>query len=147
MFRRPKTFQGRIANPPRASTRSNALVLAGLIVALMILVIGLAIKTAAELLCVEGRYFESQGEYAKALENYLIVLTVGRDFSSPDNTLISHLISWYFNQMSLRKIEQLVAGREVERVVLDRALERLEQIEQTQGPITEAFRGEAQCGT
>lgn len=103
----------------------------------------LAGQISAKMLCVEGRYLESQGQYRKALDNYMTALTMGRDYSAPEGTLISYLISVAIESISLNQLHHLVASGNLDRTTLDYVLKRLETIEATQGTTADAFRGEA----
>ncbi len=105
----------------------------------------LAAQISAKILCVEGRYFESQGEYQKALDNYMTALTMGRDYSAPEGTLISHLISIAIESITLKQLHHLVASGNLHRTTLDYVLARLRLIEETQGTSADAFRSEANC--
>lgn len=105
----------------------------------------LAAQISAKMLCVEGRYFESQGEYRRALDNYMTALTMGRDFSAPEGTLISYLISIAIESISLKQLHHLVASGNLDRTTLDYVLARLSMIEETQATSAEAFRSEANC--
>jgi len=105
----------------------------------------LAAQISVKMLCVEGRYLESQGEYQKALDNYMTVLTIGRDFSAPEGTLISYLISVAIESISLKQIHHLVTSGHLDRTTLDYVLTRLSMIEETQGTSADAFRSEANC--
>jgi len=103
----------------------------------------LAAQVSAKMLCVEGRYFESQGEYQKALDNYMTALTMGRDYSAPDGVLISHLISIAIESITLKQLHHLVASGNLDRTTLDYVLARLSMIEETQATSADAIRNEA----
>ena len=105
----------------------------------------LAAQTASKMLCVEGRQLESQGRHDEALNNYLAVLTMGRDFSAPGGTLISNLISYLINQIAVGQIQDLARSGKLSRDWLLHAINYLEAIEETEGTIKEAFSGESQC--
>jgi hypothetical protein len=105
----------------------------------------LAAQTAAKLLCVEGLYLEGQRQYGGALDRYLAVLTMGRDYSAPDGTLISWLISIAIENIALERIHDLVAAGQIGRDQLARVLERLEVVASTQSTTRQALSGEIEC--
>ena len=99
----------------------------------------LAAQMLAKMLCIQGRLFEQKGKPADALDNYLTVLTTGRDFSSAGNdTLISFLISVAVDNIALTQIHQLVVSGKLTKPDLQRTLARLKEIERTQGTIKAA---------
>jgi hypothetical protein len=100
-------------------------------------------QISAKLLCVEGRALESQGNFADALNDYLTVLTMGRDYGAPDASLIGHLIATAVQSIAIDRIYMLVAGGRLDRPTLDRLLARLQAIETTQNPMVNGFRVEA----
>jgi len=102
----------------------------------------LAAQVSAKLLCVEGRYFESQGRYGDALDNYLTALTMGRDHGAPDPLLIGGIILVAIEEMALEQINRLAIAGHLDRPTLDRALARLQAIERTQPSFVDMYRGE-----
>ncbi|MCX7013064.1 MAG: type II secretion system protein GspG [Candidatus Sumerlaeota bacterium] len=105
----------------------------------------LAAQTAAKMLCFEGRYLESQGKPAEALNNCLTALTMGRDYGSPDNTLISGLISVAVESIAVQQVRRLVAGGQLDRAGLQVALDQLAIVARTQPSILDAVNGEKSC--
>jgi tetratricopeptide (TPR) repeat protein len=105
----------------------------------------LAAQIASKMLCVEGRYFQGQGKYGDALDNYLTVLTMGRDYSSPDNTLISNLISYAVVSIATRQLSKIVLSGHLDRPNLERTLRRLKEIDKTEGNTIQALAGERDC--
>jgi len=105
----------------------------------------LAVQTAAKMLVVQGRYRKFQGKPAEALDDYLDVLTMGRDFSSPGNLLISHLIGIAVRNIALKPVYNLVYSGVLDRATLERLGDRLRVIDETCGEMDEAFEGERQC--
>ncbi|HBF34784.1 TPA: hypothetical protein DDW35_09495 [Candidatus Sumerlaeota bacterium] len=99
----------------------------------------------ARLLCVEGRYFENQGQYSKALDNYLTALTLGRDCGGADQTLIGNLISIAAQNATLKPMGDLVTGGHLARPDLEKAATRLKQIQKTTVSLRGVIEGEAAC--
>jgi beta-lactamase regulating signal transducer with metallopeptidase domain len=102
----------------------------------------LAAQVSAKMLCVEGRHFESQGKYEEALDNYLAVLTMGRDYASPNSVMIGHLISLAIQNTAFQQITQLASSGNLREETLGRALTSLRHIESTVNPIANALREE-----
>ena len=105
----------------------------------------LSAQISSKMLCVEGRYLESLGQYSEALENYLTVVAMGRDFSAPEGTLISFLISIAVDNIGLKQLYQLVKSGNLDVPSLEMALARLKVFEKTQGTIVQGFQGEILC--
>ena len=103
----------------------------------------LAAQTSAKMLCVEGRYFESQGKYNNALDDYLTALTLGRDYGTSGATVLGGLISIQIQSTVLAQIHDLVVVGNLDRSTLGRLLARLQAIENTEGPIVETTQREA----
>jgi hypothetical protein len=89
----------------------------------------LTAQRAAKALCVEGRYFESLGKNREALENYLAVLTMGRDYLSPDNGQISSHIGISVTSIGTGQIRALVAAGKLAPADLERCRTRLDALE------------------
>ncbi|MBN1901944.1 hypothetical protein JW926_11535 [Candidatus Sumerlaeota bacterium] len=104
-----------------------------------------AAQISAKMLCVEGRYLESQGKYGEALDNYLTALTMGRDYGAPYGTLISALISIAIENRSLRQIYNLASSGNLQSSELERLLDRIKVIEDTTIMAPGAMAGEANC--
>lgn len=98
---------------------------------------------AARIVCAEGRNFESRGQYGKSLDNYMIVLTMGRDYATSGATLISALIWPQTQRISLDQIEHLLGGETLSRSLLNRLLFRLKEIESTQRSSSDLLRWES----
>jgi hypothetical protein len=98
--------------------------------------------SAAKMLCVEARYFESRGMYQDALDSSLTALTIGGDYGSPGSTLIHSLISMGMQGVALESIYGLVTTDNLDRPALDRLGARLWEIEKTEVPIADVFRNE-----
>lgn len=98
----------------------------------------------SRMLCAEGRLFESQGRIEDALQNYLTVLTMGRDYGSENAILIGGLISMAVKSVALRQINRLVTSWEIKdaKLLTDVLLPRLKAIENTSEPIVNAFKAE-----
>ncbi|HBF34781.1 TPA: hypothetical protein DDW35_09480 [Candidatus Sumerlaeota bacterium] len=103
----------------------------------------LVMQIVAKMLCVEGRYFESQGLYAKALDNYLTVLTLGRDLGGADQMIIGNFISIAVQNLTMKPLSDLLAGGHLARPDLERALSRLKQLQKTGGTTGDIIQGEA----
>jgi len=93
----------------------------------------LGIHYAVKGLCMEGCLFESEGRYADALDNYLATLTMGRDLTSPGNTMTSDLVGYRCENIALYRIRRLVCGGRLDAASLDHLLARLGEIEKTLG--------------
>ena len=93
---------------------------------------------AAKMLCVEGRYLESQDRYAEALDDYLTALTMGRDYTSPGNFLISHLLGCAFDAIALRQIDRLARNGILNEDDNLRALQHVDHIEASFGDTVDA---------
>lgn len=105
----------------------------------------LTAQTLSRILCLEGLWRESQGKYDEALDDYLTVLTMGRDYFAPQPSLISGLISISIQSLSLHQITRLAADRSTNRDLIGRAAARLKQIETTEGPFTRLIDSEYPC--
>ena len=105
----------------------------------------LGAQVQGRMLCVEGRWLEAQGQPAKALDNYLTALTMGRDYGAPDSVLISGLIGIAIQYISLNQITHLAAAGTLDFASLEHAQARLKIIEKTQGQITQWMKGEWHC--
>jgi hypothetical protein len=95
------------------------------------------------MLCVEGRYFASEGKSGEALDDYLAAMTMGRDQAAPNVPLIGHLLSLAVQGIALNTIYDSAERGVFDREELAEALEYLKHIEATQLPIVEGFRAEA----
>jgi beta-lactamase regulating signal transducer with metallopeptidase domain/tetratricopeptide (TPR) repeat protein len=105
----------------------------------------LTAQISSKMLCVEGRYLESQGKYREALDNYLTALTMGRDYGAPDGALIAALISIAVEKISLRQIHHIAASGNLKDTDLEALLDRLKEIEETTVTPAGAMSQEAHC--
>lgn len=105
----------------------------------------LAAQTCARALCAEGRLLEMEGKYDDALRDYLVVLTMGRDYGTPGSTSISYLMSWAIDHISITRIHRLVVSGNLPRASLLQLQARLQQIERTQGSSADAIRSQGQA--
>jgi uncharacterized coiled-coil protein SlyX len=102
------------------------------------------IQTTAQMLCVEGRYFENQGQYAKALDNYLTVMTLGRDLGGAEQPIIHSMLSIAFQNFTIQPLSDLLSGGHLTQPDLEKALARLKQIEKTGGTAGDMILGEGE---
>jgi len=102
----------------------------------------LAAQRSAKMLCVEGRRLESEGRYSEALENYLVALTMGRDFGSEGGVLISHLVAFAIDATALRQISRLEERGNLGSPDIERIVVRLKRIEETLGTLADAMQTE-----
>jgi len=102
----------------------------------------LSAQRLAKAMCAEGRFLESQGRFNEALENYLAVLTMGRDYGAPNAILISALISMSLQQIAVNQVHRLITTGRLEAPALTHSLARLRTIESTRLSIAAAFREE-----
>lgn len=65
-------------------------------------------QVSAKMLCAEARLFESQGEYDRALDDYLTALQMGRNYGGENAFLISGLISVAIENIALERIIESV---------------------------------------
>ena len=100
----------------------------------------LAGQTACNVLCIEGRRLESQGRFADAMDNYLVALTMGRDYGATGSALDGHLISANIQDIALNQIRRLVSDGVLDSKTLKSTLSRLKEIEKTTSPIADGFR-------
>jgi uncharacterized protein (UPF0335 family) len=103
----------------------------------------LAAQTSAKALCVEGRYLESLGKQREALENYLTVTAMGRDYMSPGNSLISPLVGVAVISVGTGQIRALVTTGKLRPADLERCRTRLEAIDKDYPSFADAFRVES----
>ena len=103
-----------------------------------------AASMAAKMMCAEGRYLEERGQYAHALDNYLTVLTMGRDYTAPRPLLIGFLVGSAIQNISLKQVHRMATNGLLDRPAFERLLARLKAIENTEGSLVEAFRGESE---
>lgn len=61
-------------------------------------------QNAAKMLAVYSRYLESQGKNGQAMDQITMAMTMGRDFNSPDNTMISGLIGTAIQSIGLKQM-------------------------------------------
>lgn len=103
----------------------------------------LAVMNSAVLFCDEGLYFETQGKYGDALNNYLDLLTMGRDYGAPEAILVCGIYSWNIQALTLRQIPRIARSGKIDRTTLDGALKRIRTIEQTQSTSADFLQVEA----
>lgn len=101
-----------------------------------------AAQVGAKMLCFEGLYLEQQSKYDDALNNYLTVLTMGRDYGTSGATTIGETVSVSIQSIALNRIHPLVASSYLDRPALERLLPRLKEIEKTCGSVVEAIHVE-----
>ncbi len=99
-------------------------------------------QTASRALVAQGKYFESRGELDRALDNYLTVIRMGRDYGSENALLIGSLISVAIQSTGNSALGNLVTSGKLSEAQLDRAEQELAHIARTYPGITEGFRGE-----
>ena len=105
----------------------------------------LVVQYAAKMLCVEGRMFEFDGKHGQAMEDYLTVLAMGRDFMRPEQTLISGLIGIAVESIALKQIQRAADDGKLAAEDLQHALERIRKIGSEWGTIVDMFVGELEC--
>lgn len=88
-----------------------------------------ALKRTTQMLCVEGRYFESQKQYAKALENYLNVLTVGADCSGIENPMVGNEMAMSVQEQALKSLSGVMVNGHLGQGDLEKISARLKQIQ------------------
>ena len=103
----------------------------------------LAAQLGAKALCLEGRYLESLGKHREALEDYLTALTMGRDYMSPGNSLISPLVGVAVISVGTGQIRALVTAGKLAPADLERCRTRLEAIDKDYPSFADAFRVES----
>lgn len=102
-------------------------------------------QTMTRILCLEGRWYESQDQPEKALDDYLTALTMGRDYSAPKASIISGLISVATQSTALKQITRFVSEPSTSRELVKRAAKRLQTIEATQGTLMDGIDSEFKC--
>jgi beta-lactamase regulating signal transducer with metallopeptidase domain/tetratricopeptide (TPR) repeat protein len=103
-------------------------------------------QVSSKSLVAQGKYFESKGEYDRALDNYLTVLRMGRDYGSKNTVLIGSLISIAVQSIGQNALGQLVTSGKLSEAQLQRAAQELSHIASTYPGIAEGFRGERLVG-
>lgn len=91
-----------------------------------------ALQTLAKMLCLEGRRFESMRKPSSAMNEYLAVLTMGRDLGKPETALAGAIMSTGIQQMGIDRILWLASNVALDAKTLERAAARLKTIEFTQ---------------
>ena len=102
----------------------------------------LVAQITSKMMLLEGRLFEKEGKPDAALDNYLTVLTMGRDYCSADNTLIAFLVGIACESLSLKQACRLIASGQLDKPALQSALERLKRVERTHQTIDGALAAE-----
>ncbi|MEN6627090.1 MAG: M56 family metallopeptidase [Candidatus Sumerlaeia bacterium] len=102
----------------------------------------LAAQQIARIMCVEGRYFESLKQYDKAIDDYLAVLKMSRDYGVPNCTLIGGLISVACQRFPLAQISRLAASGALDDDQLKGLAAQLKAVEATQGDFNQWLDGE-----
>ncbi|MDP2899116.1 MAG: hypothetical protein Q8Q12_21470 [bacterium] len=82
-------------------------------------------RSLARLLTIQGKYFESQGKYREALDNYLLIARVGYQVSK-EPILISGLVGVALDAISAKAIEEYILRHEVQTETLMWLLEKLQ---------------------
>ncbi len=83
-----------------------------------------------------------EGDHDTAIDDALAVLTMGRDFQSEDNALISHFIGIAIRQTGVRPLGRMVRSGELSSEQLRRITVSLRRLEATTGTLMSAFRVE-----
>ena len=84
-----------------------------------------SMRSLGRLLAIQGKYLESQGQYRKALDNYLVVAKMGYQVSKGP-LLISGLVGVALDAISAKAIEECVLRHELDTRTLRWLLERVE---------------------
>jgi beta-lactamase regulating signal transducer with metallopeptidase domain/tetratricopeptide (TPR) repeat protein len=103
-------------------------------------------QQSARALVAQGKYFESKGDYDKALDNYVTAVRMGRDYGSRNALLIGSLISIAMQNIGNNAISQLVTSGKLSEPQLARAGAELAHVAETYLGTTEGFRGEQKAG-
>ncbi len=89
-------------------------------------------QNASKMLAVYSRYLASQGRAAEGLQQINTALSMGRDFNSPDNLIISNLVGTAIENVALRQISHLISTNALSPSQLASTLDHLQYIEQGQ---------------
>lgn len=92
----------------------------------------------ARLLCLEGRHYEWQGQWAKALGSYLDALKLAQD-TPRRGSLIHGLVGLACEGMALKEIRGLASSGEADDAALEQAGERLAALHASRVPITDVL--------
>lgn len=82
-------------------------------------------RSLARLLTIQGKYFESQGKYREALDNYLLIARAGCHVSK-EPILISGLVGVALDAISAKAIEECILRHDFETETLTGLLEKLQ---------------------
>lgn len=82
-------------------------------------------RSLARLLAIQGKYFESQGKYREALDNYLLIARMGYQVSK-EPILISGLVGVALDAISAKAIEECILRHEVQTETLMWLLDKLQ---------------------
>ncbi len=104
----------------------------------------LKIREAPKMLAVYSRYLESQGQGGDALRQLETILSMGRDFNSPDNTIVTNLIGTSFEDFGLRQLSEIVSSDALTPSQLAAANDHLKNVELGQPAIQSVIDGEMQ---
>ncbi len=88
-------------------------------------------QVTSKLLCAQGLYYESEDKHGEALDNYLTVLLMGRDYGAENALLIGGLISCAVENIAVRPLQALAASGNLTSEQLGRAAETLRRVEKT----------------
>lgn len=92
-------------------------------------------QVTSKLLCAQGLYYESEGEYGEALDNYLTTLLMGRDYGTENAVLIGGLISCAVEGIAVRPLQALAASGNLTSEQLAQAAKTLQHVDETNQPI------------
>ncbi len=82
-------------------------------------------RSLARLLAIQGKYFESEGKYREALDNYLLIARVGYQVSK-EPILISGLVGVALDSISMKAIEECIFRHDFDTQTLTWLLEKLQ---------------------
>jgi len=95
----------------------------------------------------ETRYLEHQGDYEGALRNYMTLITVARDLTLPEPSLIDDLLGIAHASRPLKGVTDLLRSGSLSRDSVRSTLSRLQEIDASWVPITEGLRSEISVAT
>lgn len=102
------------------------------------------IQFLCQMLCIRGRYLESQGKYPEALERYQTALIMAHDFQAHGAKLIEALISVSCTKIACEQITRLAATGHLDRKSLCSLADLLQRLHDRFKPIRDSLSNDSQ---
>lgn len=107
----------------------------------------LSSQMAGKAMCCEGLYRESTGNYEGAMDDYLTVLTMGRDYGTSGTRLIGAMISCSVENIALQQIQTAATSAPLSSALLTKTLSHMKEAEKGKASFLDVLMGEHEgCG-